>query len=77
MPLLMNANASRSRSLDFWNHANAAHPRDHPIARFDIAQTPAPGFLVPHHNQGVHALILHFHPVAGLTHVGFVVGGGI
>ncbi len=63
--------------LGLRDHANAAHPSDHPIAGFDVAQTPANGKLVLHYDQGVHALILDFHPLPAQAHIGFVIGGGV
>ena len=32
--------------LRFGHHANAAHPGDHPVARLDVAQTPADGLML-------------------------------
>ena len=33
--------------------------------------------IVLNHDQRVHALILHFHPLAGVTHEGAMIGGGV
>ena len=63
--LLMNANASRSRSFDFGHDPDAFIPTTTAIARLDIAQSAAIRARPSAHNDHrVHALVLALRSIA-------------
>ncbi len=78
MPLLMNANARRSRSFDSGTTRMPRIPTTTRSPFSQIAQAAATcAFSVAHHDHRVHALILHFDPLAFMPHQRAMIGGRI
>jgi hypothetical protein len=63
--------------LRFGPDADAAQSCDNRIALPQIAQAAAEGAVLPHHDHGVHALILHLNPLLPVAYRGAMVGGRV
>jgi hypothetical protein len=61
----------------FGDDANAFHPDDDSITRFDIAKATAVGLRSGYDNHAVHSLIMNFQPLAFVAHEGALVSGRV